>query len=299
VAVPLVEQIRQTRRAVRLLGLRRRKRSRGARPQVPKAVEREYFRWLQRFVRGLRAEVVRRVLPLLPAAVERARALTDAAERTDSPGPVLTELDGLQISVERGVLQPTALEGQIRAWGRTVAEYQGSELQASIRNVLGIETPLVSGERIAPLLREWITENVGLIRTMSRQTFASIEQLVVAGVNAGRRHEAIAEDIVSRFGVAERRAALIARDQVGKFYGQVQRARQRELGITRYTWRTSMDERVRPEHVEREGQVFEWSDPPEDGHPGYPINCRCTAEPDLLQVLEQAEAAEQAEERNP
>ena len=50
-------------------------------------------------------------------------------------------------------------------------------------------------------------------------------------------------------------------------------------GIRAYKWVTQGDDRVRDEHEQREGQIFEWSAPPFDGHPGEPPNCRCSAEP--------------------
>jgi hypothetical protein len=34
-----------------------------------------------------------------------------------------------------------------------------------------------------------------------------------------------------------------------------------------------MDDRVRPDHEERQGRVFSWDDPPWDGNPGEAINC--------------------------
>jgi SPP1 gp7 family putative phage head morphogenesis protein len=43
---------------------------------------------------------------------------------------------------------------------------------------------------------------------------------------------------------------------------------------------------VRPEHEVLDGVVFEWSDPPSEGIPGEPINCRCTAEPDVQSVID-------------
>lgn len=46
-----------------------------------------------------------------------------------------------------------------------------------------------------------------------------------------------------------------------------------------YIWRTVKDDRVRPEHAAREGQIFSWTDPPDDGHPGEAFGCRCWAEP--------------------
>ena len=46
----------------------------------------------------------------------------------------------------------------------------------------------------------------------------------------------------------------------------------------KYTWRTQKDRYVRDEHKKREGVVFEWDDPPYDGHPGEAYGCRCWAE---------------------
>ena len=46
-----------------------------------------------------------------------------------------------------------------------------------------------------------------------------------------------------------------------------------------YIWHTRQDDKVRSSHAAREGQVFAWGSPPDDGHPGEPFNCRCWAEP--------------------
>jgi SPP1 gp7 family putative phage head morphogenesis protein len=75
------------------------------------------------------------------------------------------------------------------------------------------------------------------------------------------------------------RAALIARDQIGKLNGNINRTRQEAAGLKRYRWRTNMDGRQRPEHSARNGQIFSWDKPPADGHPGQAVLCRCGAEP--------------------
>lgn len=46
----------------------------------------------------------------------------------------------------------------------------------------------------------------------------------------------------------------------------------------KYIWRTRGDSKVRSEHADRDGKVFDWDNPPEGGHPGEAPNCRCTAE---------------------
>ncbi|MFH4293788.1 minor capsid protein, partial [Acinetobacter baumannii] len=75
------------------------------------------------------------------------------------------------------------------------------------------------------------------------------------------------------------RARLIASDQMGKINGQINQARQLSMGVETYTWQTAKDERVRPDHQYKQGKTFRWDSPPDGGHPGQPIRCRCTALP--------------------
>ena len=76
---------------------------------------------------------------------------------------------------------------------------------------------------------------------------------------------------------------------MGKLNGQLTMLRQSAYGVEAYIWRTSLDERVRQMHADRDGERFEWSTPPEDGHPGMPIQCRCVAEPDIDAQLKELE----------
>lgn len=109
----------------------------------------------------------------------------------------------------------------------------------------------------------------------------------------GLRHEEIGEQIAKATGIAERHAGFIARDQVAKWNADLTEARHRAVGITRYRWSTSRDERVRPSHRELDGQEFEYDDPPETNdqgdtnNPGEDYGCRCTATP----VLDELEGA--------
>ena len=79
--------------------------------------------------------------------------------------------------------------------------------------------------------------------------------------------------------VNEKRAALIACDQVGKLNSQLAQLEQMNQGVDSYIWVTMGDSRVRPAHAARQGKRFAWDDPPSDGHPGWAIRCRCTSSP--------------------
>src|SRR6185436_18478971 len=97
-----------------------------------------------------------------------------------------------------------------------------------------------------------------------------------------------AKDIEERYGVSESKAKMLARDQVGKFNGELTRVRQGRLGVKSFIWRTSQDERVRDSHEEKEGETYEWENPPVDtGIPGADYQCRCTAEPVIEDLAEE------------
>jgi SPP1 gp7 family putative phage head morphogenesis protein len=68
---------------------------------------------------------------------------------------------------------------------------------------------------------------------------------------------------------------------VGTFSNRLNQRRQNALGIDQYRWVTQGDERVRSEHAELDGAVFDWDDQPSEGHPGADFNCRCHARPHL------------------
>lgn len=104
----------------------------------------------------------------------------------------------------------------------------------------------------------------------------------------GARVETIQRAIQEATGASKSRAALIARDQVLQLNSKLTADRHKAAGITSYTWSASRDQRVRSEHRELDGKVFEYDDPPiadkrsgRRGHPGEVWQCRCVALPVL------------------
>ena len=67
-----------------------------------------------------------------------------------------------------------------------------------------------------------------------------------------------------------------------RFLTEINERRQRELGVTHYIWRTLDDPKVRTAHAERDDRLFSWDNRFSDGHPGHGYNCRCFAEPAIL-----------------
>ena len=140
-------------------------------------------------------------------------------------------------------------------------------------------------------LRLSVAANVSLIESIPEQYLTQVESIVMTNARAGNRPSVIAKQLVKQFGVTERRAKMIARDQTAKLTGDLNRVRQTSVGFPYFQWVTSHDERVRDRHehiserVTAYGKgVFRWDNPPlgDDGVPiipGSDYQCRCIARP--------------------
>jgi SPP1 gp7 family putative phage head morphogenesis protein len=160
-----------------------------------------------------------------------------------------------------------------------INSYNSKMFHEQIKHVMGVDM-FLSEPWLADQMSLWVGTNVGLIKSLEDTALSQIQNEVQSGIAKGLRSEEISENISSRIGVAQSRANLIGRDQVSKFYGQLNKSRQQEIGINQYTWSTARDERVRTSHAEKEGNIYDWDNPPEDtGAPGEDINCRCVAMP--------------------
>lgn len=111
------------------------------------------------------------------------------------------------------------------------------------------------------------------------------------GRELGLKLEARAE---GRVLVRSEQAARGADQEAHEAEVESTRKRHEKLGINRYMWISSRDERTRKRHLDLDRTVHSWDDPPEADpdmryHPGERNNCRCTASPlqeDILAALE-------------
>ena len=288
----LIQRIIQQRKLVAdIRGKKAKKLPRPPKPVRPDAVERAYYRGLLGIVNHMNDLVSQRLGPEINKIVEEAKAdlnRSDSERRDAYPEMISRIVDGIKFSFYRA-LSDREIERYATNAATATEEHSRREVGKSFKRVLGIDVNnLVTTPAIRNQFSSFVKENVSLIKTIPDQYFARIEQVVHRGAATGRPTKAIAADIQNVYGITKNRAKLIARDQVAKFNGTLTQVRQTDLGISKYTWSTSLDERVRgnpsglypkarPSHYVREGKTFSWDDPPEDGHPGEPINCRCVA----------------------
>ena len=129
-----------------------------------------------------------------------------------------------------------------------------------------------------------IAENVGLIKSIPEQYLREVQGIVMRNYAASRDIKTMAKEIRARYGVASRRAMLIARDQTNKCTSIVQRVRMTEIGIKEAIWMHSHAGKTpRPTHVAMDQKTYKIGKGMYDSaekrwiYPGELINCRCTS----------------------
>ncbi|MBW2672078.1 MAG: minor capsid protein [Deltaproteobacteria bacterium] len=202
------------------------------------------------------------------------------------PGPTVTA-ETLAASVWEGV--NTSHKKQTSAQFASMLGVQGSSLAGVSEGVGVAGLPLLSQEAyLGPVSDAFVRQNASLIKSVRAQALDRAEAQILEGLRGGLRNETIAKNLRASFGLSKSRAALIARDQVGKLQGELTELRQVNAGIDEYIWDSSKDERVRPTHQELDGTTQKWSDPPavafgkggvRYAHPGGDYQCRCNAIP--------------------
>lgn len=245
--------------------------------QFPTALEATYKRKLIARVHAAHALLIRRLASLVKAR-RQAEADAKKAERQDAAEPTLA--DWLKVLEEVRVAYTAALpppEDTINGLARQLDLFTSGQVSRTIQTVAAIDIGKSPG--LTQLYKTWTAGNVDLIRSIDATYFDQIRDVIYEGVQGGASTSSLVAQLQERYSVTRSRATLIARDQVGKLNGEITMQRQTSVGVTRYRWTTSHDERVRPSHRALDGKVFEWANPPPEGHPGYPIQCRCAAIP--------------------
>lgn len=260
---------------------------RGRKPKVrpinrSKKVEIEYLSQLLRITRLCHHGVIESIIPIL-----RQQQIGDSQNIQVSDGILdifLSAISALR-SKMNGVVDTISLDLARRIVDQSKANTD-KQLALIIYNSTGIDlSSLMGAEDLAEAVAEAIAANVALIKSIPAQHLDQVEKIVLNGLQSGQRAESMVEAIKALGTKTERRAALIARDQVGKITSRLTQIRQQKMGITHYYWSTSQDERVRHIHRPRNGKLFAWNNPPDDGHPGIPIRCRCVAIPYIAHLF--------------
>lgn len=258
---------------------RRRKRFRPIKPNVSATAK--YMKELRAVQKPITAFIRNKLLPLL-----------EKLEPVYAPVGVVQDVDGgAQINTAFTAIRDTlrGQEEQLIKYSKgaaTEAFTQGEKFQrkkwvAEINRIAGVDVSNALGdEGMRQELAKRVRANVDLIKTLQPEYLNEVENAVTEGLRRGDDFFSIRKRLLELESKhTQYRPKLIARDQMNKFTGALNQIRQEDLGIESYIWDSSGDERVREEHAKNDGKVFQWNNPPETGHPGEDVLCRCTATP--------------------
>lgn len=249
--------------------------------RFPTTVERDYQRTLRAIAKALHEATMSRM--------EMIKALSIRRQDETNSEYVLRLIKEAYIAMgttAKALARAARIAEQVRGFNQ-------QEFYSVLRSALKVDI-FVAEPELRPLMEEWAAENVRLIQTIPDQYFNQLQGIVSRGLMQGTLADDMADEIQDLYGVTNRRAQLIARDQVASLNGMITEKRQKAIGVTFYQWSTSRDARVRDSHADREGRFYAWSgtgaagiefngkkvlEPPRDGPPGVPIYCRCVAYP--------------------
>ncbi len=238
--------------------------------------EQRYEASIKLILKKAKKFVRKHVDPLLESIVQSVEVRVDAESNT-----IKTALGKVRSSFDNEITN--------RDYTRTAKD---SALRVNATNALNHVTMMKAVIGVDPVKFEpWLNEeinlfvqnNVSLIKTLPSEAFSDIEQMLYRDARRGLSPTELKKQIKLLFDATDKRAALIARDQVNKFNGSLTELRQKNAGITEYEWLTSKDSRVRDDHKRLDGTIQSWNKPPitvttgkrsgERNHPGADIQC--------------------------
>lgn len=134
-------------------------------------------------------------------------------------------------------------------------------------------------------------QNAKLIESIPEQYLGRVSNSVFANMRTGLLPREVAKQIEDEYGVTQRRARFIARDQTAKVNGELTKQRQVDAGYEFFAWLDGNDERVRASHqaianadVGYGKGIYRWDDLPKNERgepiqPGSDYQCRCSSRP--------------------
>ena len=161
-------------------------------------------------------------------------------------------------------------------------EWMNGDFEKAVR-AISIPPKLTEAQR-AIIADEWGRNLNKYIKSWADKTIFELRDLVQANTFAGRRAEALEDVIRENYGVSQRKAQFLARQETSLLMSKFRETRYGQIGVKRYRWSTSHDERVRSDHKHLNGKVFSFDSPPVTNartgarnNPGEDFGCRCVA----------------------
>lgn len=178
----------------------------------------------------------------------------------------------------------------------TIISQMVEKLTSQVNSAFGIQYDFTPADKQF-FIDSYVRNTALYAKKLSNKTNAELKAFVLAQASqVNLTTQSLAKVIEERFGVAERHARFIARQEAHMARERINQNTAQNLGFRHYVWQTVGDYRVRPagygraenydgdNHRRLNGLVFSFDDPPyvdkirgRKCNPGEDFNCRCTA----------------------
>lgn len=165
-----------------------------------------------------------------------------------------------------------------------------TDLQTNINKTLEekkipiIETTL-SPKQTETIAREYTNNMQYWVKNWTEKEIKIMRQ-EIQKMGIGASPKSISKYFQSRWGIAQRKADFLARNETRILTNTYKAAKYQEDGFSEFRWVTNMDGRERKLHAEHNNKVYQFDDPPvidertcQKGLPGQTYNCRCNLIP--------------------
>lgn len=240
----------------------------------------EYWQnYYQRFrVDGVNLIDLKKGLPAAPdtaGAISKQVAALSEPLRTSSVIPSLPAMDKTrqqltEVTIDDFKVIIRAAEGKNLAKGIEM-------LPESMVDAITVDA-FENDKALFQAVADQIEQSMGRMQNVTDEALQRGIKIVQQGLREGMGSAWVEEHLIKEMEIPPRRAANVARNEVGNGRAARVAASAKRMGVTIYRWRGRLDERERKEHVKREGRAYYFDSPPPDGNPGEPHLCRCEAE---------------------
>lgn len=254
--------------------------------KLPVSVGIEYNAALQRIVREIKRDIDDQLVPVLRA--EQRNYTADSW------------FDRIQVVLDR--IRNKWQSAEFASIATQIASKFVTTVDGRASKNFGMDV-YGNDEDLQTVINMSIYDNVRLIKTIPEQYLSQVESIVVTNTRVGNRSSSMVKALSEQFGVRERHAKFIARDQTAKVNSAVAQKRMESAGYEMFRWRTSRDSRVRDRHTAIANKVTEYGkgiyrfDNPPLSDKGVPIlpgtdyQCRCTMRPVSRREVERNQEA--------
>lgn len=245
--------------------------------RFPDAVAVSYYRQLKRLVDELGKATLRVFDEQIKEQIKLYQRSDSVTYKADGPLDVIQRAIEIIKGLSLGIFTSSTVNDIATRFMSSLNQFSAANARSQGR-VKGID-PTENEPWLQEYMNTAISENVSYISSIRDEYFPKIESIIYQGVKNGQSTKEIRDQLVKRIGMTQNRAKFIAVDQTGSIFGQMTAKRHQEMGVNKFKWSTSHDERVREAHRVLDGHEYSYDDPPSEGLPGTPYRCRCVAIP--------------------